>query len=40
MALLDRVGMQVRSALKLSEEELPLVKVLEAGTWKVSFEKD
>jgi hypothetical protein len=38
VALLDRVGTEVRSALKMTPEELPLVKVLEAGTWKAGRE--
>lgn len=35
VALLDIVGEQVRAKFGLSEEEMPLVKVLEGGTWKV-----
>lgn len=31
--LLDRIGEEVRTALNLSEEEFPLAKVLEGGTW-------
>lgn len=38
VALLDLVGKQVRENLKMSEVELPLVKVLEAGTWKAGRE--
>ncbi|KAI8619298.1 hypothetical protein BC830DRAFT_1104865 [Chytriomyces sp. MP71] len=38
VALLDRVGDRVRTALHMSAEELPLVKVLEAGTWKLGRE--
>lgn len=34
--LLDLVGQQVRSVFGFSEEEMPLVKVLEGGTWKVN----
>ncbi|WP_426955947.1 DUF1688 family protein [Muricoccus radiodurans] len=33
VALLDRVGEGVRSALNLSAAELPLARVLEGGTW-------
>ncbi|KAJ3349389.1 hypothetical protein HDU83_000617 [Entophlyctis luteolus] len=38
VALLDVVGERVRAALNMSEDELPLVKVLEAGTWKLGRE--
>lgn len=38
VALLDRVGVEVRAALAMTSEELPLVKVLEAGTWKAGRE--
>ncbi|MDH3690300.1 MAG: URC4/urg3 family protein [Gammaproteobacteria bacterium] len=33
VALLDRVAQRVRTSLKLDQEQLPLVKVLEGGTW-------
>jgi hypothetical protein len=33
--LLDVVGEKVRAAFGLTAEEMPLVKVLEGGTWKV-----
>jgi hypothetical protein len=33
VALLDRVAVHVRTHLKMDAESLPLVKVLEAGTW-------
>lgn len=33
MALLDRIATRVRGHLGLDAERLPLVKVLEAGTW-------
>src|SRR6185436_5064435 len=33
VALLDRIAQQVRDGLGLDAERLPLVKVLEAGTW-------
>ena len=38
VALLDKVGAQVCSALGKTSTELPLVKVLEAGTWKAGRE--
>ncbi|KAI8812377.1 hypothetical protein BJ742DRAFT_56405 [Cladochytrium replicatum] len=38
VALLDLTGKQVRDALGMTEHELPLVKVLEAGTWKAGRE--
>ncbi|KAJ3104311.1 hypothetical protein HDU97_009387 [Phlyctochytrium planicorne] len=38
VGLLDKVGKSVREKLGMSEEELPLVKVLEAGTWKLGRE--
>ncbi|KAJ3282145.1 hypothetical protein HK104_011069 [Borealophlyctis nickersoniae] len=38
VALLDKVGKEVREKLGMSEQELPLVKVLEAGTWKAGRE--
>ncbi|KAJ3195506.1 hypothetical protein HK101_011942 [Irineochytrium annulatum] len=38
VALLDLVGKGVREKLGMTEEELPLVKVLEAGTWKLGRE--
>lgn len=38
VALLDLVGERVRSQLQMSEKELPLVKILEAGTWKAGRE--
>ena len=33
VALLDRIAAHVRGHLQLSQEQLPLAKVLEAGTW-------
>ena len=33
VALLDRIAQHVRGHLGLDAERLPLVKVLEAGTW-------
>jgi hypothetical protein len=33
VALLDRVAVEMRKRLGLSEQELPLAKVLEGGTW-------
>jgi hypothetical protein len=33
VALLDRIGLGVRKGLSKSEEEFPLAKVLEGGTW-------
>jgi hypothetical protein len=38
VGLLDIVGKQVCDRLKMSAKELPLVKVLEAGTWKAGRE--
>ncbi|KAJ3291071.1 hypothetical protein HDU79_002698 [Rhizoclosmatium sp. JEL0117] len=38
VALLDLVGERVQKALGMSKDELPLVKVLEAGTWKLGRE--
>jgi hypothetical protein len=38
VALLDRTAERVRTALGLSEEELPLAKVLEGGTWRAGRE--
>ena len=38
VALLDRVAVAVREKLGLTEAELPLIKVLEAGTWKAGRE--
>ncbi|KAJ3407849.1 hypothetical protein CcCBS67573_g01519 [Chytriomyces confervae] len=38
VALMDLVGTKVQTALKMTEDELPLVKVLEAGTWKLGRE--
>jgi hypothetical protein len=38
VALLDRTGERVRAALGLSEDELPLAKVLEGGTWRAGRE--
>ena len=38
ISLLDVVGKMVRERLGMSEQELPLVKVLEAGTWKAGRE--
>ncbi|KAJ3217004.1 hypothetical protein HDU67_008649 [Dinochytrium kinnereticum] len=38
VALLDKVGKSVREKLGMSENDLPLVKVLEAGTWKLGRE--
>ncbi|RKO84911.1 hypothetical protein BDK51DRAFT_15689 [Blyttiomyces helicus] len=38
VAILDKVGEAVRKSLGMSGEELPLVKVLEAGTWKAGRE--
>lgn len=38
VALLDIVGERVRSKLNMTESDLPLVKVLEAGTWKAGRE--
>ncbi|KAI9352982.1 hypothetical protein DFJ73DRAFT_795502 [Zopfochytrium polystomum] len=38
VGLLDRVGALVRAKYGLTESELPLVKVLEAGTWKLGRE--
>ncbi|KAJ3114120.1 hypothetical protein HDU96_002541 [Phlyctochytrium bullatum] len=38
VALLDKVGEGVREKLKMTAKELPLVKVLEAGTWKLGRE--
>ena len=38
IGLLDKVGEMVRQRLGKSEQELPLVKVLEAGTWKAGRE--
>lgn len=38
VALLDVVCDRVRKAVGLSEKELPLVNVLEAGTWKAGRE--
>ena len=35
VVLLDKVGEQVRGKFGFSKEEMPLVKVLEGGTWKV-----
>jgi hypothetical protein len=35
LALLDRVGEKVRKVFSRSEKEMPLVVVLEGGTWKV-----
>jgi hypothetical protein len=34
VALLDEVALRVRKFLELGAEELPLVKVLEGGTWR------
>jgi hypothetical protein len=34
VALLDRLSETMRAAVGLSAEELPLAKVLEAGTWR------
>lgn len=43
IALLDIVGERVRESYGLSKKEMPLVKVLEGGTWKagreIAFEK-
>jgi hypothetical protein len=36
LALLDEIGSSVRKTFGLSAEEMPLVKVLEGGTWKVT----
>jgi hypothetical protein len=33
VTLLDRIGEQVRTSLGKSKEELPLVRILEGGTW-------
>ncbi len=33
VTLLDLIGNEVRSQLKMSKEELPLAKILEGGTW-------
>ena len=38
VALLDLVGSQVRERFGMTAEELPLVKVLEGGTWKAGRE--
>ncbi|KAJ3012507.1 UNVERIFIED_CONTAM: hypothetical protein HDU68_001163 [Siphonaria sp. JEL0065] len=38
VALLDLVGARVQKVLGMTKEELPLVKVLEAGTWKLGRE--
>ncbi|KAJ3316344.1 hypothetical protein HDU76_001874 [Blyttiomyces sp. JEL0837] len=38
VGLLDLVGRGVRERFGMSERELPLVKVLEAGTWKLGRE--
>ncbi|KAI9346173.1 hypothetical protein BDR26DRAFT_1005344 [Obelidium mucronatum] len=38
VALLDLVGARVQNRLGMSAAELPLVKVLEAGTWKLGRE--
>jgi hypothetical protein len=38
IALLDRTAERVRTALGLSEDELPLAKVLEGGTWRAGRE--
>lgn len=38
VALLDLVGAKVRERLRMTAEELPLAKVLEAGTWKLGRE--
>ena len=38
VALLDKIGAGVREKLGMTIDELPLVKVLEAGTWKAGRE--
>ena len=38
VGLLDRVGSEICKALGKTSKELPLVKVLEAGTWKAGRE--
>ncbi|HVW29929.1 MAG TPA: DUF1688 family protein [Polyangiaceae bacterium] len=38
VALLDRTAVEMRARLGLSEEELPLAKVLEGGTWAAGRE--
>jgi hypothetical protein len=38
VALLDVIGQKVRERLSLNSQELPLAKVLEAGTWKAGRE--
>ncbi|KAI8915544.1 hypothetical protein EDD86DRAFT_196302 [Gorgonomyces haynaldii] len=38
IALLDRTAVLVRERLQMTEQELPLAKVLEAGTWKLGRE--
>jgi hypothetical protein len=38
VALLDETGKRVRERLGVTEAELPLVKILEAGTWKAGRE--
>ena len=37
IGLLDMVGDIVRDKLGMTKEALPLVKILEAGTWKAVF---
>lgn len=38
VALLDRIAVEMRRLLGLSADELPLVKVLEGGTWRAGRE--